>query len=116
MIHKYENNVFTHGGQTSVAGFGEEIMAMQADIAAVEGLVVYAGYHGDLVGDWDHDFTSAELVTTDGIATAFPNIQLVLVQNPGLSDDEIRVAVEKGNVFFTWCDSDAKIKAVMGWP
>lgn len=115
MIYRYENNVFTHEGQTSVDGFGEEIIAKKAEIASVEDLVVYAGYHGDEAGNWHHDFTSEELVTTNGIAKAFPNIQLVLVQNPGLSDDEIKAAVEKGNVFFTWCDSDAKIKAVMGW-
>lgn len=115
MIHRYDNNIFTHEGQTSVEGFGQEIMAMKVDIASVKDLVVYAGYHGDDDGNWHHDFNSEELATTNDIAVAFPNAQLSLVFKPGLSNDEIRAAVKKGNVFFTWCDSDAKIKAVMGW-
>lgn len=115
MIKTYENNVLTHIGQTSVDGFGQEIMDMKAAIAAIPDLIVYAGYHGDDIGNWDHDFDDEELATTKNIATAFPNSQLILVSNPGLSDDEIRAAVARGNVFFTWCDSDAKIKAVMGW-
>ena len=115
MIYIYDNNVITHEGQTTVDDFGLEIMAKQDDISAVKDLVVYAGYHGDQAGDWDHDFTSEELVATNNIASAFPNAQLCLVSKPGLSDLEIKKAVAKGNVFFTWCDSDAKIKAVMEW-
>lgn len=115
MIKEYENNVLTHIGQTSVDGFGEEIMDMKATIAAVQNLIVYAGYHGDVYGNWDHDFTESELATTKNIATAFPNAQLILTSNPGLSDEAIKAAVLRGNVFFTWCDSDAKIKTVMGW-
>lgn len=115
MIHEYANNVFTHEGQSTVVEFGQEIMDSKAKIAAVQGLVVYAGYHGDTKGNWDHDFDEPEIETTMQIAAEFPNADVRLVKKPGLSEQQIRDAVARGNVFFTWCDSDAKVKAVMGW-
>jgi hypothetical protein len=116
MINFHENNIITHGGQTTVEGFGKEIKEKFAEISAVKGLVVYAGYHGaDNDGNWIRNFDAPELARTREIAEAFPNAQLILVSEPGLSDEAIRAAVEKGNAFFTWCDSENKVSAVMGW-
>lgn len=115
MIYKYKNNVFTHGGQTSVDGFGIEIMQNKNDIAAVNDLVVYAGYHGDSNGEWVQDFNKEEIAKTQEIANQFSNVELILKFGSGLSEEEIKAAVNNGNVFFTWCDSDRKVKNVMAW-
>ncbi|MEW6982677.1 hypothetical protein AAD001_08500 [Colwelliaceae bacterium 6471] len=115
MIHEYDNNVFTHEGQCTVDEFRKEIFASKEMIAAVQGLVVYAGYHGDTKGNWDHDFDETEIEKTMQSAAEFPNADVRLIKEPGLSEQQIRDAVARGNVFFTWCDSDAKVKAVMDW-
>ena len=47
------------------------------------------------------------------MATVFPNAKLEWLSKD-LSDEEIRQSVKAGNVFFTWCDSDARVNRVMG--
>ena len=113
-IHKYTGDIFTHGGQTSVSGFGNEIAAKFSDLRKVNKLVVYAGYHGNTSGYWCRDFNHLEVMKTMGIKRQFPHAILRLVKKPGMTDLEIRNAVQRGRVFFTWCDSDNKVKAVMG--
>jgi len=113
MIIEYPNHVFTHAGQTDVTGFGKEILADKAKIEAVKGLIVYVGYHGDVNGNWDHDFDADDDEQTITMGKLFPNAKLIWVKGHGVSDDDIKAAFKKGSVFFTWCDSDAKIKTVM---
>ena len=113
-IHRYKGDVFTHGGQTTVLGFGAEIMAAQTALKTPVSLTVYVGYHGKADGSWDRDFSAQEDADTNKIGFLFPNAKLVSVRKPGMSDDDIRQAVKAGNVFFTWCDSDAKVTKVMG--
>jgi len=114
MIREYAKNVFTHEGQSTVEDFGKEIMKMASKIGAVTGLTVYVGYHGDQFGNWHHDFDKSEDAEAQKIGDNFPNAKLVWCRKPGLDDIAIKDAFNKGNVFFTWCDSDAKIKSVMG--
>lgn len=113
-IHKYTGEIFTHGGQTTVDGFGIEIATNFGELLKVSKLVVYAGYHGNTSGDWCRDFTHSEVMKTMRIKRHFAHAILRLVKKPGMTDLEIRNAVERGRVFFTWCDSDNKVKAVMG--
>lgn len=46
-------------------------MAKEKIIAAVKDLTVYAGYHGDTSGKWDHDFDAAEIAETEKIKVVF---------------------------------------------
>lgn len=114
MIKAYANNIFTHDGQSTVQEFGTEIMKNHKMIASVPKLIVIAGYHGNTQGDWDHDFDSEELAETQKFAKEFDNAKIEWVKGKGMSDAEIKLAFDRGNVFFTWCDSDRKIKSVMG--
>lgn len=113
MIKAYVNNIFTHDGQSTVKEFGAEIMKDQAIIASVPQLMVIAGYHGDMQGNWDHDFDADEMADTQKIAEKFGNAKIEWVKGPGMTDEEIKLAFGRGNVFFTWCDSDKKIRSVM---
>ena len=116
-IEKYEIDghvVFTHDGQSTVEDFGQEILAKKDDISAVSDLTVYVGYHGDDKGEFHHDFDKDDDEQTEVIAKIFGNATLEWVRDPGMTDDEIKAAVKSGNVFFTWCDSDSKIKSVFG--
>lgn len=114
MIIKYANNVFTHEGQSTVKDFGDEIMkAKDKLLAAKPELKVYAGYHGDLNGEFHHEFTDDEWKLTEQIAKAFSNVKLIRVKHPGMTEDDIKSAVKAGNVFFTWCDSDKKVYELM---
>jgi len=114
MIKAYANNIFTHDGQSDVKGFAAEILENQAKIAAVPELIVIAGYHGDTQGDWDHDFDAADIADTKIIAERFRNAKIEWVKGFGMTDEAIKIAFGRGNVFFTWCDSDTKIRSVMG--
>ena len=114
-IIKYEGNVFTNDGQSTVKEFGVKLSAVKADLGLVPGLKVYYGYHGKNTGEWDRNFADWELKLGANMATAFKNAKLFEVSGPpGMSDPEIQNAVAKGNVLFTWCDSDTRVKKVMG--
>ena len=113
-IYRYQGDVFTHVGQTTVVGFGAEIMGAQTALKKPISLAVYVGYHGDAHGTWDHDFDAQEDADTKNIGLLFPNANLIWVRKPGMTDDAIRNAVKAGNVFFTWCDADAKVTTVLG--
>lgn len=114
MIKKYNKNVFTHDGQSTVNEFGQEIIKSKDELIAVKNLIVYAGYHGDTDGEWDHDFDASEVAATKKIGELFPNATIKWIKDSGLSNNEIKNAFNNGNVFFTWCDSDTKVKKVMG--
>lgn len=115
MIKQYANNVFTHEGQSTVVDFGQEIntQPIKGIIEKVNNLKVYTGYHGTTKGDWDHDFNEQENFNTKQLANIFPNATLIWYTKPGMTDEEIRKAYNTGSAFFTWCDSDKKIRKVM---
>jgi hypothetical protein len=114
MIKAYANNIFTHDGQSTVQEFGKEIMDSYKMIAAVPDLIVIAGYHGNTQGDWDHDFNAEDITETQEIAKKFGNAKVEWIEGHGMTEVDIKLAFERGNVFFTWCDSDKKIRSVMG--
>ena len=116
MIIQYDNDVFTHDGQSTVSGFGKEVSVpgLPVVLAAVKPLKVYAGYHGkDPSGEYDRAFNSAEMTTAETIASKFTNVNLIKQTALGLTDKEIEQAVQNGKVFFTWCDSNNKVNNVM---
>jgi hypothetical protein len=113
MIAQYANNVFTHGGQTDVTGFGAEVSKAYIALDAVTDLTVYIGYHGTFTGHYSHDFSSVDMTQALKIAKAFKKATLVTRTTCGLTDLEIERAVNRGNVFFTWCDSDTRVNDVM---
>ena len=112
IIH-YQGDVFTHEGQTSVHEFGIEILAARAALAKPISLTVYVGYHGNKNGAWFKNFDATEDAETASIGNVFPNAKLVQVRGPGMSATAIQDAVKAGKVFFTWCDSDTRVNAVM---
>ncbi|WP_028888891.1 hypothetical protein [Tenacibaculum ovolyticum] len=117
MIIQYANNVFTHDGQSTVVEFGKEIntQPIKGEIEKVDHLKVYTGYHGTAPqGNWCRDFDSQEKLVTEQIAKLFPKAKLEWYIKPGMTDQEIRDAYNAGAAFFTWCDSNNKIKSVMG--
>lgn len=114
MIKAYANNIFTHDGQSTVQEFGTEIMDDHAIISAVPELIVIAGYHGNTQGEWDHDFNVDEMAHTKKVSDGFRNATIEWVKGTGMTDEAIKSAFGRGNVFFTWCDSDIKIRRVMG--
>ncbi|OEE67327.1 hypothetical protein A1OO_16370 [Enterovibrio norvegicus FF-33] len=116
-IHIYRNNIITHEGQSTVDDFITEIQAKFDEINEVENLTVYSGYHGDENGDWFIDFDDQEVADTKKLATNFKKASVFFISKKAstlLSDEDIKSACKKGNVFFTWCDSDTKIKSIMG--
>jgi hypothetical protein len=114
MINFLKNNVITHEGQSTVKEFGEEIIAKKQAIAKIPNLKVYTGYHGDDQGDWSRDFDQVEKGVVESIKEKhFPNATLVWCkEEKGFSDEQIRVALAEGSVFFTWCDSHAKVTSL----
>lgn len=115
MIIQYEGNVFTHGGQTTVKDFGDEVKAASEDLKKVpKPLNVYFGYHGTKPdGEWFKDFDIDEMNMARGIAQMFANVTPKEVTKRGMTDKEITDAVENGKVFFTWCDSNNRVKKAM---
>jgi hypothetical protein len=116
MIAQYANNVFTHGGQSDVEGFGREVLqpGPRKALDAVTNLTVYIGYHGTRTGHYSHDFSSPDMTQAQKIGLVFTKATLVTRNTCGLTDLEITRAADRGNVFFTWCDSDTRVKDVMG--
>ena len=115
MIKQYVGNIFTHDGQCSVKDFALELPPVASALLSVSPtLTVIYGYHGTFTGNWDHNFTIPERKEAVKIAALFKNASLVLRVQPGMNDSEIQNAVAKGNVFFTWCDSDKRVKTAMG--
>ena len=123
-IKRYKGNVFTNDGQSDVPGFAAKLAAPGVAKALKEvlpkdkHLQVYVGYHG-AAGDTTHaqgaflkKFTDDEMKQVRAMATGFPDALLVEC-GVEVSDQEIKDAVARGNVFFTWCDSDARVKRVM---
>ena len=115
MIKQYVGNIFTHDGQCTVKGFALELPLVKSALRSVSPtLTVIYGYHGTGTGNWDRNFTYAERTDAANIAKLFKNASLDLRVQPGMNDSEIQNAVAKGNVFFTWCDSDTRVKTAMG--
>jgi hypothetical protein len=111
-IRQYQNNVFTNAGSGSVDDFEEELAKAEDDLAKVEPLDVYAGYHGDGKGDWCKDFTNPERVKVRDKTAEFRRAQLHWLDRT-MTDDEVLAAVKKGKVFFTWCNSDTRVTSIM---
>lgn len=115
MVKQYVGNIFTHAGQSTVKGFAKELTPVASALGSVPKLEVIYGYHGDdPTGDWIRNFTPDERKIAEKIAAKFKNASLVLRVQPGMNSAEIQNAVAKGNVFFTWCDSDNRVKKAMG--
>ena len=112
-IRQYKSNVFTNEGQGTVKEFAEKLAKAADTLRKVPNLKVYVGYHGDMNGLWCINFDKTEREDVLKIAQLFPNAELRWLTED-LSAAEIQAAVKAGNVFFTWCDSDARVKAVMG--
>lgn len=112
-VKQYQNNVFTNQGQSDVKGFADKLAKAADALKSVTGLDVYVGYHADIDGQWCINFDSAEKGDVVNMAQSFPNANLIWL-NAALPDSDIKKAVAKGNVLFTWCDSDTKVKSLMG--
>jgi hypothetical protein len=112
-VLEYKSNVFTNQGQGTVKEFEEKLKKVADTLRKIPDLKVYVGYHADPNGLWCVNFDTAEQGDVLQMAALFPKAKLTWLSKD-LSDDEIRNAVKAGNVFFTWCDSDKRVKAVMG--
>ena len=123
-IKRYANNVFTNDGQSDVSGFAAKLTqdvraALNSAGSLEQPLQVYAGYHGTAAdamqpaGNFLKAFDQQEMEQVAQMATQFINIQLCEIQE-NMSDQAIQDAVARGNVFFTWCDSNARVKRLMG--
>ncbi|MDW7662473.1 hypothetical protein [Halomonas sp.] len=113
-IAQYENNIFTNKGQSTVEEFSNKLMPASRALKAVEKLTVYVGYHGDITGDWCRDFNSSEKRDVIDLANNFPDAEIVWIDGGNMDESDIKKAVRQGSAFFTWCDSDARVKKVMG--
>ncbi len=115
-IVQYQGNIFTHDGQCP----GPDQFPFKPVISALKAvkpkLTVIYGYHGDKSGNWIRNFTINERKRVVEIIKEqkFTNAELELRVQPGLCDMEIRNEVARRNVLFTWCDSDKRVKKVMG--
>jgi hypothetical protein len=112
-IIQYANRVFTNDGQSTVAGFAAKLAAAAVAITAAGAIRVYVGYHGDLSGGFFQRFNAGEMAAVHGMAGLFPMATLYELAVE-MTDLEIREAVNGGDVFFTWCDSDTRVRRVMG--
>ncbi|MFM2480124.1 hypothetical protein [Celerinatantimonas sp. YJH-8] len=129
-IKCYENNVFTHDGQSDVANFITEIEQygeLKTALEATENFTVYSGFHGygynDTMGpqgSFKEAFSEAENTQVSNAAKAMEEKYPVKIEVEIISSkDELKnlnisELISNGNVFFTWCDSDAYIKGLMG--
>lgn len=113
-IKQYANNVFTNDGQTDVPGILPKLVAAKTALNAVAGLKVYVGYHGNEIGRFFQLFDDAEMDQVREMqALMFPH-SILMPLSQEISADAIRVAVDEGNVFFTWCDSNTYVTSLMG--
>jgi hypothetical protein len=114
-IIEYKDHVFTNKGQSTVKEFAVKLAKAADALKAVDGLTVYVGHHGDTSGNWCADFDSHEKGDVTNMAALFPKAELKwLEKSTALTNDKIKEAVAKGKVFFTWCDSDTKVKGAAG--
>jgi hypothetical protein len=109
----YGHTILTNDGQSDVWGFAGKLRRAKAFIQGIEDLDVYVGYHGDGQGEFSHAFNRQELLAVAGMAEDFPKAHLNVVAT-GMRNYAILAAAMNGDVLFTWCDSDTKIKAVLG--
>jgi hypothetical protein len=112
-IIEYANRVFTNEGQGTVQEFGTKLALAEVAVQKAGNITVYVGYHADTDGRFveEHDGDEAEAV--QGMSARFPlaTLHRLDVEMP---DEDIRQAVDAGGVFFTWCDSDTRVKTIMG--
>jgi hypothetical protein len=111
-IIQYANKVFTNAGQSTVADFEAKLVPAAGAIRAAGALEVYVGYHGDTSGNFDRLFSAAEMTGVRTMRLSFSDAQLIEL-NAEMSGAAIDAAVRAGRVFFTWCDSDTRVRAVM---
>lgn len=118
-IKRYKNNVFTHTGTSDVEGFVKEINIIIDELKVIDGLKVFAGYHGveggkkaPWVDSIPPEFTQDEMTgIRKYLDEKCPNAELIDISNKGyeVDNETILKGIESGNVFFTWCYSDDKI-------
>jgi hypothetical protein len=113
MIKQYRNQVFTNDGNCTVAQFMGKLDQAEDDLKRVDRLLVYTGFHGDAQGNFDKRFSAEEAKTASAMGSMYSNKDRIETLDRVLSDDEIIVAVTRGRVLFTWCNSDAKVTGVM---
>jgi hypothetical protein len=112
-IIQYANYVFTNDGQSDVPGFEAKLIPAAGAIRAAGILDVYVGYHGDGTGRFDRRFAGWEMTAVRFMRLSFSDARLIRL-DAEMSSFDIHNAVNAGRVFFTWCDSDTRVRAVMG--
>jgi len=117
-ITQYKNNIFTNSGQTDVTGFADKLRKVDEKIrnaiteAKEKGkeFTVYYGFHGDMDGEYLHEFNEEELEESIEISKEFPIVKMVQVKSPDDSQIEYEKHNKNGYALFTWCDSEKYIK------
>jgi hypothetical protein len=112
-IIQYDNYVFTNDGQSSVAEFEAKLIPAASAIRAAGALTVIVGYHGDQSGVFAARFSPMEMQAVRWMRLSFSDATL-RVLDADMSGGDIDNAVRAGRVFFTWCDSDTRVRNVMG--
>ena len=120
-FNQYNQNVFTSLCNTSAQDFMSKIVSsgLLDELKKVQGLVVYYGYHGSINGHYDRAFNEAELegirdFISQKISNATNNIAVERISTgQEFSDHDIVGAIQRGNVFFAWCSSDARVRLLL---
>lgn len=121
-IYEYGiNKVITKTGQGDVGGFMDDLLADAELLKILQSIhyrkwTVVVGYHGDENGNWDRAFDEDEMKNARLMGQRFNNVALheTHTMTKGLSDLEITNFAKDGNVFFTWCDANRRVKALLG--
>lgn len=109
-IIKYEHDVFTNDGQSTVVDFANKLIKVADDIKKAGAITVYYGFHGDENGYFLKVFSDEELEQSLKISKAFPDVKMVKVLAPDDTKIDYKKHNTEGKALFTWCDSERYIR------
>ena len=134
MLCLYPRRIITNNSKSPTAVVAMQIRAAQQTLLAIPDLIVVTGYHGDAVGNLDVPFNIVDMSLMFDFATTFPNAYLMIFNaefdptgvppnlahrtevsnDPFCGQNHIFDYFQRGCVFFTWCNSDTRVRAVLG--
>ncbi|MFB4362986.1 hypothetical protein RAC65_20280 [Pantoea sp. BS_8] len=109
-IIKYDLDVFTNDGQSTVVDFAGKLIKVADDIKKAGAITVYYGFHGDENGYLLKAFSDDELKQSLKISEAFPEVKMVKVLAPNDKNIDYEKHNIEGKALFTWCDSEKYIR------
>lgn len=113
-IIRYAGQVYTNEGQGTVLEFAAKLTPFATELKSIPGLIVYVGVHGTNTGSFDHNFDDNEINAAKGFLSQYKYCSPIWLRDRIATDNEIIRSLRLGRVLYTWCDSDSKVRGVMG--